>query len=109
MFRRIRDFFTRWFRRADPKATIIITKPVFPPQPAISPKRTRRPRAPRGGCGPEYRGPHVEPCVLVHTTAPYRLYKQVEDHPAALTWLAGRPGVIEHVNGYGQVLLRERV
>ena len=110
MFRFIRDLYHRWFDRRHPKSQLvpIMLTPdaVFPPHKASRPTRTRRPR---GGHGPEHQRPHSEPFYLVHTAAPYRLYHKCPDHPSAVTWLEGRPGVIERVNGFGQIVERERV
>ena len=110
MFRFIRDLYHRWFDRHTPKPQLVpvMLAPdvVFGRPKAPRPLRIHRPR---GGYSPAQRGPHSEPCYFAHTTAPYRLYKKCEDHPSAVTWLAGRPGIIERLNGYGQVIERERV
>ena len=110
MFRFIHDLYHRWFDRRHPKSQLvpIMLSPdaVFPPRKASRPPRAR---GPRGGYSPALQGPHSEPFYLVHTAAPYRIYKKCPDHSAAVTWLAGRPGVIERVNGFGQIVERERV
>ena len=101
MFRFIRDLYHRWFDRRHPKSQLvpIMLDPdaVFPQHKASRPMRVRRPR---GGRSPSAAPPHSAPFYLVHTAAPYRLYHhKCPDHPSAVTWLAGKPGVIERVNG----------
>ena len=110
MFRFVRNLYHRWFDRKPPKSDLVpvmLTPDALFPQPKAS--RPPRIRRLRGGYSPAMRGPHSEPFYLVHTAAPYRLYHRCPNHPSAVTWLAGRPGVIERINGYGQIVERERV
>lgn len=108
MFRAFRNLFTRFFPPSNvtPLASILkgVTVPLFP----RPPRGPRRPRLPRGGWGPQHRAAHSAPFLLIHSTAPCRVYHHCFERAAAMTWLAGRPGIIEHINGFGQITKRER-
>ena len=110
MFHFIRDLYHRWFDRRpqkhQPVPIMLSPDAVFPQRKASRSPRVHRPR---GGYSPALQGPHSAPFYMAHTVAPYRVYKKCEDHSAAMTWLAGRPGVIERVNGFGQIAGREWV
>lgn len=82
-------------------------KPIFPKHPDPAYRKTRvgpytRRRSPRAN-------PHSAPFLLAHTVAPCRVYHRCSDRNEALKWLGGKPGVLEEINGFGQVTTRERI
>lgn len=75
------------------------------PEPQLPRLRIRGPRHRR----PARSGAHSAPFLMVHTVAPCRVYHRCGDRTEAMKWLEGRPGVLERVNGFGQIIKRERL